>query len=619
MASTQCPSCFHSWPLLLVFSFLLVGSGCAGDADAPSGSASVSPAHQTAFRVRSDVDAGLNANQGWAAPLNQSVTLPVEAPFRLRFEVKTPRDAPFVERFRLQYRRNGKTWRPVMPADFPYATSEITPRVSVVSSPAYEDRAETTDLLDRSTASYAGGVGVSLSGVTAALPDRGAQSEWEWPLVIRRYADGAVTNGEGDTFEFRMVDVRGRPLAADAQGRPLDTDTMPTVTATIPPRLLGGTYPETPGRLGPWEASGGSLYFLMEPAESYNKLMAVKSEDGGQTWHEVDGAHRPATGDLEGFASAAREGTIHMLHQIDTGVLHHSFRTADHPDSPDTWHVRDDTVATPGEPPVQVASIAARSDGSLVGVYGGPEHLHYSIRSPEGTWGDATTIPSPTGAPLSGPQLACGTSDTVHLAYTRRDGTAWYRRIRPDGNLTSPQQVSSGLGTAETDVGSVLPLVHLSETNTTVILYRRADGTMWARRAGADGALSAPTQVTERSIVQSAADSDQVGADAIAFGSRVHVLFIEEETGRLYHTSSPESGSPESGSPESGSPESGSPESGTWTPATLQVDSADVQWVRGRPISKGASSPDAYGYVYDAGSNGGSGMNWYDEISLTDR
>ena len=570
--------------VLLGTLLLLAGTGCGTATSESNETEDVSPARQTAFRVRSDADVGLNANAGWAGALNESVTLPVETPFRLRFEVETPLDAPFVERFRLQYRHNGGPWRPVSAADFPYAPSEVTPRVSVVSTTAYEDLADAADLLDGSTSAYAGGKGVRLTGQGPALPDHGVQSEWEWPLVIRRYADGAVTNEEGDRFTFRLVDVKGRPLAAD---------TSPTVTATVPPRLLGGTFPETPGRLGPWETSDGSLYFLMEPAESYNKLMTVKSDDGGQTWREVDGAHRPASGDLEGFASAVHDGTIHMLHQIDAGVLHHSFRTADHSTDPDTWNVRDDTVATPGEPPVQVTTLTARADGSLVGMYGGPEHIHYKIRSPEGTWGEETTIPSETGDPLSGPQSVRGADDTVHLAYTRRDGTAWYRRIRPDGRLTAAQQVSSNLGTAETDVGSVLPLVHLPETNTTTILYRRADSTLWARRTDVDGRLRAPVQVTERAVVQSAVDSDQVGADAVAVGSSVHVLFIENGTGHLYHTRSDEPG--------------------TWTPATLQVDSLNVQWVRGRPVRQG----DAYGYVYDAGSNGGSGMNRYGEVSET--
>ena len=69
---------------------LVVASGCTTSTNAPGETEHTSPAHQTAFRVRSDIGAGLNADQGWAPP-NQAVTLPVEAPFRLRFEVETPR------------------------------------------------------------------------------------------------------------------------------------------------------------------------------------------------------------------------------------------------------------------------------------------------------------------------------------------------------------------------------------------------------------------------------------------------------------------------------------------------------------------------------------------------
>ena len=93
-----------------------------------------------------------------------------------------------------------------------------------------------------------------------------------------------------------------------------------------------------------------------------------------------------------------------------------------------------------------------------------------------------------------------------------------------------------------------------------------------------------------------AVDADQVGADAVAVGATVHVLFIEAETGRLYHTRSEAPGA--------------------WSSPTVQVDSATVQWVRGRPVSTGSSDSGAYGYVYDAGSDGGSGRNWYGEVPV---
>ena len=543
---------------------------------------------QTAFRVRADAEVHLNADTGWSGAINEDVNVAVEQPFRIRFEVEHP--VADSARFRLQYRRNDEAWTTVPAADFPYP-AEATPRVSIVSTDAYADGAATTDLLDGSGAPFRAGAGVSLADSTRPLAaDSSTHSEWEWPLVIRRFADGAVTNEDGDTFAFRMTGAKGQPVASDA---------YPTLTATVPPRLLGGTFVETPGRIGPWEASNGDLYFLMEPAETYNVLMVVKSTDGGRTWHEVDGANRPATGDLEGFASDCHGDTIHMLHQIDEAVLYHAFHTADHPTAPDTWVVRDDTVATPGEPPVQVATLTARSDGSLVAVYGGPQTIRMAVRSADGTWGEETIIDPSAAAPRSGPQAVLGAQDVVHLAYTARDGTAWYRRIQPDGTLTPRVAIASDIGTTEADVGSVLPLVVLPETNTVVILYRRADGTLWERRIVEGGAPTAPVQVTERTVVQNAVDSDQVGADAIAVEGTVHLLFIEDGSGHIYHTQSVAGG--------------------IWTLATLQVNSVNAQWVRGQPMTRGSGARAMYGFVYDGGSNGGSGLNRYAEVPLGER
>jgi hypothetical protein len=514
----------------------------------------------------------------------------VEQPFRIRFEVESSASSGRPQPLRLQVRRNDGSWTAVRAADFPYP-SATTPPVSIVSTTAYADSTATTDLLEGSGAPFRAGAGVNLVDSTRPLPaDSSIHSEWEWPLVIRRFADGGVTNNAGDTFAFRM---------ADAKGRPVVSGTYPTVTVAVPPRLLGGTFVETPGRLGPWEASNGDLYFIMEPAETYNVLMVVKSTDGGQTWQEVDGANRPVTGDLEGFGSDRHGDIIHMLHQTSDEVLHHAFRTSDHPTDPDTWVVRDDTVATPGEPPVQVATITARSDGSLVAVYGGPEKIRLAICSPEGAWSEETIIDASTPPNLSGPHTVLGADDVVHLAYTGRNGTAWYRRIQPDGTLTPRVQIASGIGTTEADVGSVLPLVFLPEANTVVILYRRADGTLWARRIIDRGAPTEPVQVTLRRVVQNAVDSDQAGADAIALDGIVHVLFIEDGTGHIYHTRSNAAG--------------------TWSPATLQVDSVDAQWIRGMPLTQGSEAPNVYGFVYDAGSNGGSGMNRYAEVPLSSR
>jgi hypothetical protein len=84
-----------------------------------------------------------------------------------------------------------------------------TPRVSIVSCPAYENGDETTDLLTGSSARFQAGAGISSAERTPSSRRAGSHTEFEWPLVIRRYADGVVANEEGDTFELRMVDAGG--------------------------------------------------------------------------------------------------------------------------------------------------------------------------------------------------------------------------------------------------------------------------------------------------------------------------------------------------------------------------------------------------------------------------
>lgn len=462
-----------------------------------------------------------------------------------------------------------------------------SPRISIMEAHAFAHGDATRDLLAISEQPFKGGTGVSFDEWTPSRLIAAGQTEWEFPVVIRHFSDGAARNETGDRFEFRVVDTVGQVLPAA---------TTAAVSLQVPDGHLGGTFVETPMRIGPWQAATGALYFLMEPAETDNMLMAVKSTDAGKSWAEVDGANRPATGDLEGFASVLADDRIHMLHQTSDHVFYHVFRTADHPDQPDTWAIRDERLASPVEPPTQVADLAVRSDGSVVAVYGGPDRIHYRVRSSEGQWSGETVIDADRGPRLSGPSLARGADDVVHLAYTGDDGTAWYRQLRPDGELTPRRLLATGLGTGSEDVGSVLPMVQLPDSGAVSVIYRRDTGQLWERRVGADGEMTEPVQVTERRVAQNPVDSDQTGADAIGHGDDVHLLFIEAGSGHLFHTWRSLDGG--------------------WHEPKRLVDDATVQWVRGAVLDTDYGP--VYGYVYDAGSDGGSGKNRYDEVRLDD-
>ncbi|MGD2121789.1 MAG: exo-alpha-sialidase [Gemmatimonadota bacterium] len=619
----SCPGPFQAlagvFPVVVVLAACSGGEGSSGGGEAAGVESAPEPSAfvQSAFRIRSDTAVGLNADDGWAGPENESVTVAADRPFRIRFELEGPVGEPGGEpgaapsdppgtgiQFGLQVQRNGGPWEPVLARDFPYPDEISTPRVSIVSTRAWPPGEATADLLEASSAPFSPGQGMVLDSLTPAWmmrapepPEASEQGggavavhgEWEWPVVIRRYADGAVTNDVGDTFTFRMVDGAGHPVEGAAPA---------TVTLAIPPGLLGGTYVETPGVIGPWQAANGELYFPMEPAETFNVLLAMKSADGGQSWIEVDGANRPATDDLEGFATARHGGRIYMLHQISEATFLHAFNTSEVSEAPDRWVIRDELVARQSEPPVQVAALEARSDGSLVAIYGDSLGLRWRVRTPDGGWGDEGVLTTESGALASGVMATRGADDVVHLAYTVTSATersVWYRTIRPDGSLTPPLLLDAGVALEEEDMGAIAPLAYLDGRNSVAVLYRLADGFLYERRVGQDRTLSPAVRVTDRQVVQCASDSDQVGADAVVHQGAVHVLFIDEETRDLFYVRRPSEGQ--------------------WTAARPVVEGINAQWVRGQVVV-GADGGPAYGFVYDAGSDGGSGMNWYGELAI---
>jgi hypothetical protein len=173
------------------------------------------------------------------------------------------------------------------------------------------------------------------------------------------------------------------------------------------------------------------------------------------------------------------------------------------------------------------------------------------------------------------------------------DGTIWYRRLLPDGTLTARQQLASGLGATRAEYGVVLPLVFIPRTNTVVVLYRSSDGKLWERRVDEDGAPTPAVPVTDQAVVQDAVDSQQPGADVVLDGETVRVLFIERSSGSLFSTN----------------------DRGGWQPSELQVAGIAGSWVRGNVYTR-KDGTRVYGYIYDAGSEGGAGMNRFGEIVL---
>lgn len=466
-----------------------------------------------------------------------------------------------------------------------------TPRVSIVGITAYTDGDATTDLLQGSVQAFLPGVGLNLNERTPPWPFGQGHGEFEWPLVIRHFADRAETNAPGDRFEFRMA-AAGAP-----EDETLIISPVAEVHLDIPPGHLGGTFVETPGRIGPWQATDGSLYFIMEPAESDNLFMVVKSTDEGRSWAEVDGAGRPATGDLESVDARLVDGTLHILHQITEATYYHAFATADHPAMPDRWLLTDE-LATSVIAVSQMATLEVRDDGSLVTVHLG-DTLGYNIRTPEGAWREQILIDPDSDTPLVGPQAVRGRDDAIHLAYVRLDGTVHHRRLLADGRLTPAIELAKGAGTREADYGAVLPLVYHTESDTVVIVYRLEDGHLWERRLSGNELSGEALRVTDRHVITDAADSQQPAADLVLDGSTLHALFIDPQTRSIHYTCRPlKDGS-------------------QWQPSRVVVDGILGSWVRGSIYTR-QDGTRVYGFVYDAGSYGGAGMNRFAEVTVAE-
>lgn len=457
-------------------------------------------------------------------------------------------------------------------------TSPKSPRISIVSTAAYLDGALTENVLSGAVGRFTPGHGVSLSDRTPGIESDNKHSEYEWPLVIRRFVDGAELNETGDGFEFRMTSGVGLPLKGpDA-----------SVRLKVPDNHLGGTFVESPGRIGPWQSSNGDLYFIMEPAESDNKFMMVKSEDAGRSWAEVDGHGRPQTGDLEAVDARMVGEQIHILHQITESTFYHVFNTSDHIDAPDQWALVDELAAT-GEAISQSNAMVVRSDGSVAAFFL-TDNLHAAIRDKSGNWGSPIPVVDDAAIINAGPQAILGKDNTIHLVYWRSAGDIAYRQMRPDGSLTASKILASGAGVDDSDIGAVLPLAYDERTDTVITVFRLKDGRLWERSISQGEVSDSLRLVTKVPVVTDAVDSQQAGADLVLVNDDPVVLFIDEGTQSIYSTQIDENS--------------------LWSTPVLRVGGIEGSWVRGAMIN-GDQNVARIGFVYDAGSQGGAGMNKY--------
>jgi len=538
-----------------------------------------------AYRFRADFTADLNVDSGWAAAENQSAKLIFDQPFRLRIQVGSDQTPPEGVTLGLQYRIQDSPWLSIGVANFPYP-SFATPIMSVIATDAYTQGADTDRLLGKPDIDWEEGAGLNAVATTNVWKNKGDAREWEWPLVVRRFSDGPTFAKDNTAIELRVVDGKGKPI----NGR----NTMEFKINALPGHL-GGTFIETPGRIGPYQTAQGDLYFFIEPSETDNRFMAIRSTDFGRSWQEVDGEARPIADDLEGVSSVRVDNTIHIIHQVTHEVFYHAFELGSSNEKPGRWLTNSQSIAKPSNPPTQFTDIVARSDGSLIAFYAGHERLQYQIRSREGKWGLPHEIDVNLTPVLSGPVMVNGENDTVTMAYTGQDGSGFIRHLTADNNLSPRILLSSNLGISDAENGAIAPLINIVESGSTQVIYRESNGFLYERRFSTDGKLTQPVLISKLKVVTNAVDSEQVGADVVRQNSKTYLLFIEESSRSIYYTHSNEYG--------------------VWSKPMVLIENINGSWVRGS-VHKNSQGNPVYGFVYDAGSTGGSGFNRYFALPL---
>jgi len=575
----------------ILLSFLFTGNVCLpqrASAQSPKPDSVYSTDRVTAFRVRSNFDIDLDEDFGWATAINKAPTQTVDSPFRIRFEVESDTSI-YRRQYSLQYRWNNEPWTYIEAHEFPYP-SAASPPVSIVSCEAFFFGEEADDLILMSKKPANSGAGINLAPTTPGWfpkPKTGASAELEWAMVIRRWADGPKLVKKGDRFSLRIVDHLGRQLAGP----------MPEFTVNVPKGHLGGTFVETPARIGPYENSKGDLYFIMEPTETDNVFMMVKSTDGGQSWFEVNSHNRPQMSDLEGVGSVfSVDGIIHIVHQESVEVYYHAFATSDHAEYKNRWIVDSQLITTHTRPPTQTADITIRPDGSLVAVFAAGNQLQYSIRNHNGTWSKAVYLSQNDTVGYTNPSIICLPDGTVDIVYKSMNGDGWHRQILLDNSLTIPQLFTHNLGTSKDEAIAILPLIYLPEKETTVAVFRQSDGYLYMGYKSSNSSWAEPVRVSDRPVVTNAVDSEQVGADVVAWEDQIIISFISEKNRDIYLTVISDflQKTPD---------------------AKLIVSNIDGSWVRGNILHHQQDSS-IYGFIFDAGSKGGSGYNKYISLEL---
>jgi len=548
------------------------------------------------FRIRSDDSQALNADGGWEAALDANAAMTAQKKFRLRFEIEDV--APRSDGFKLQYSKNGTGWKDAeaYPDDDP-DNAPSTPEVWVVTSAQYDDGSQTTDLLRGSSAPFVRGWGKE-TPVTGRIGLRGKHTEVEFTLVVPTFHDGPRQNKAGDRFDFRLVRRDNTAVSGAAAN--------PRITLTVPPGLIGGTYVESPNRIGPFKDGNGNLYAIIEPAETDNVFMVIQSADGGRTWTEQDGANRPDTDDLESVDAVLAGDELHIVHHGGKQVVYHAFRVSTHPANPDTYRLTDELIAGPITYDEQAVALEVLSGGRVRCFYartaGGRGRILYKTR--DNGWGSEQSLDSQPRVDFYGVAAVRGAADKVHVVYYADDGNIYHRSLSSAGVLSDRESLTADGGVRGSERFPLMPPVYWDEAGEEKIMigYRKAsDGRIYTRIITNDGPPGKESRASDHAVSNDQAQSCQPTANLANDGSTVYLHYADAATEDIFRD--------------------------VYTPATgwgsdvEEQDGVEADLIRGIVFAHSAGNGGAkvIGYLVDMGSDGYTGTVRYEEYLIPAR
>lgn len=551
-------------------------------------------------RVRYDLD-GLNSEaSGWiAAEDADSFDVDWGTVFRIRARISESAGNGSNVTLKWQVNRESAGWVDVRLGTSATATSPVI----AVPSPVLFDDGDTinTEFLTSGGGTFVNGEGDENSAISTSIDSE--ETEVETAFMFMFSYDGPAFNADEDSFEFRLVENDGTVFGG--------TDNTVTITLNTVDYYLGGTFAESPSKCF-WVDDDGNAYALIETAESTPSLMIMKSEDGGRTWEEQDSGNGPTEVDMESIAGRLANNRIYIAHQNQGHeVFHHIFVVSTDGSSPDTWETIDESVqagvALNANP--QSVAIERRSDGDKILFYirdnGSQDHAYYKIDT-GGGWGGENTLDDEASHHCKGITTVMGEDDLIHIFYTMQEtgvaGTLYHDSLDSGDSLSGRQEVDANVGTGNDDRWVMTSAIYWDDSGNEkiMVVYKDSDDLLYSVVVTNDGSPESRKAASDNtaSADPGSTGSNQVTADLVVDGSDAYLHYANAADLDLYKTENPNNGS--------------------WITDVEELNNKTIHWIRSQAFTHNAGNggDTVVGYIYDNGSDGGTGYIWYGELVI---